>query len=72
MIALDADPGQGANLAVWIDRSASSYGDIVRQGPVRYPMFGHGWGTTQLGLMFYLRQHNGLRLRAVITGELWL
>ena len=48
VIALDADPGQGANLAVRIDRSASSsYGDIVAaKDLVRYSDVRARWGTT--------------------------
>jgi MinD-like ATPase involved in chromosome partitioning or flagellar assembly len=75
VIALDADPGQGANLAVRIDRSASSsYGDIVAaKDLVRYSDVRARVGHNTIGLdVLASPAHRASTARAVITGELYV
>jgi len=75
VIAVDADPGQGANLAVRIDRSASSsYGDIVAaKDLVRYSDVRARVGHNTIGLDVLASPANrASTARAVITGELYV
>jgi MinD-like ATPase involved in chromosome partitioning or flagellar assembly len=75
VIALDADPGQGANLAVRIDRSASSsYGDIVAaKDLVRYSDIRARVGHNIIGLdVLASPAHRASTARGVITGELYV
>ena len=75
VIALDADPGQGANLAVRIDRSASSsYGDIVAaKDLVRYSDVRARVGHNTIGLdVLASPAHRASTASAVITGELYV
>jgi MinD-like ATPase involved in chromosome partitioning or flagellar assembly len=75
VIAVDADPGQGANLAARIDRSASSsYGDIVAaKDLVRYSDVRARVGHNTIGLdVLASPSHWASTARAVITGELYV
>jgi MinD-like ATPase involved in chromosome partitioning or flagellar assembly len=75
VIALDADPGQGANLAVRIDRSASStYGDIVAaQDLVRYSDVRARVGHNTIGLdVLASPSHRTSTAHAVIDSALYV
>jgi MinD-like ATPase involved in chromosome partitioning or flagellar assembly len=75
VIAVDADPGQGANLAVRIDRNAaSSYNDIVAANDlVRYSDMRARVGHNAIGLdVLASPAHRAATAQTVITAELYL